>query len=132
MAAMGFFGGAHIDTIDSPAHFTQMVVGSDLPDDYHPGRFHILGLGLYVTTWNHVSLSFSGLRRHGASGPRAPPGQRVRPDAIRMSVIHYVAKTMLSGTARMSICALPRGRMLKCSPEMVNIRLVFPSSNFNT
>lgn len=125
MTAMGFFGGAHVDTIDSAGHFTQMVVSSDIPDDYHPGRFHILGFGMYITTRNHVCILFSGLRRHGASGPIAPPGQRVRPDAIRMSTIHYVSRTMLSGTSRMSICALPRGRMLKCPPELVNIRSVF-------
>lgn len=131
MSAMGFFGGAHMDTLDSAGHFTQMVVSSDIPADYHPGRFHILGLGLYVTTHNHVCICFSGLRRHGGTGPAAPFGQCVRPDAIRMSTIHYVAKTMLSGTARTSICALPRGRMLKCAPEMVNIRSVLLSLYVN-
>lgn len=126
MTEMKFFGSAHSDDIDSPAHFTHMVVNSDLPIDYHPGRFHILSYGVYVTTSNNRCICFSGLLRHGGSSPTAPFGQQVRPDATRVALIFYVAYTMLTGTARLPICALPRGRMLKASQEMININVRRP------
>ena len=49
---MGFFGGDHTDEMDLAAGLSAMVVGSDLPETYEAGRFHLLYLGLYVDLGN--------------------------------------------------------------------------------
>ncbi len=41
-------GRPHVDQFDSPGYYTHMTVHSDLPEGYHPGRFHIFGLGICV------------------------------------------------------------------------------------
>src|SRR6266498_4344472 len=72
--AMGEFGEKHCDKKDNPAYYTHMTAMSDLPDDYDPGRFFILYPGVFVSLENYKSINFSGLRFHGGTPPRAPPG----------------------------------------------------------
>ncbi len=58
------FGGPHYDMQDTLGQLTVMMALSHFSEVYekchNPGRFHILGLGLYIQLHEFVSASFSG------------------------------------------------------------------------
>jgi hypothetical protein len=70
-ANIGFFGGAHADMHNDVGHYSHMGANSDLPEnlppdqEYTPGFFFILELGVFILLDRHTSINFSGLRRHG-------------------------------------------------------------------
>jgi hypothetical protein len=66
---LGFFGGAHTDDGDSVGGTTSMTAHSDLPSDYHPGRFFLLELGIFVVLDNYTCINFLGLRYYGGTPP---------------------------------------------------------------
>jgi len=50
---------------------------SDTPEDYHPGRFHPLELGVYVVRENIVCINFTGLWYHGGTPPMCAKGDPI-------------------------------------------------------
>lgn len=66
-----------------------MIADSDIPDTYSPGIFQLVELGLFSSISGFNILIFNGLRRHGGTVPRAPPGEAVSPSAYRYAVICY-------------------------------------------
>ncbi|KAJ7198330.1 hypothetical protein GGX14DRAFT_666597, partial [Mycena pura] len=125
---MGFFGRAHTDDNDDPAHFSHMSANSDLPEGagYTPGYFFILQLGVFIVLDRHTSINFSGLRRHGGTPPLCPPTAdgSERPPlykfAVRFVIIHYPPRRMMNGTARWSLAAMPNNRAFIFPPEVLH------------
>ncbi|KAK7027642.1 hypothetical protein R3P38DRAFT_2939430 [Favolaschia claudopus] len=107
-ADMGFFGDAHEDRKDELAHYSHMSANSDLPDDdnYTPGFFFILQLGVFILLDRHTSINFSGLRRHGGTPP--------------LCVIFYPPSRMMDGTARWTLGAMPNNTSFIFPPEMLH------------
>ncbi|KAG2008581.1 hypothetical protein CC2G_013998 [Coprinopsis cinerea AmutBmut pab1-1] len=66
---MGPFGDEHYDNNDCPPHYTCMVVGSQLPDNYHPGRFFLLRDGFFTRLECGSSFVFNGRNFHVGDAP---------------------------------------------------------------
>ncbi|KAJ3508347.1 hypothetical protein NLJ89_g5806 [Agrocybe chaxingu] len=117
---MGFFGLTHRDELDALAGYTSVVSGSRLPLGYEHGRFHLLGLGVYVklTPWKVVT--FCGLSLHGGTPPIAPEGQEVDSEAERVNFVCYSPESILSGAGTHVIPwgSLSDSTLLKLGPEI--------------
>ena len=95
------FGGIHTDDGDLPFLLSCMVISSDLPDDYDPGRFHLVSLGVYVSLGKQGSVYFTGRLRHGGTPPLAPKGAtKVADWAYRCVTIFYPASRIITGGAQ--------------------------------
>ena len=96
-SAMGFFGltAGHTDDGDDEAGLTCMISNSRIPDDYEPGRFHLFGVGAYITIKPKIASIFNGLSKHGGTPPIAPNGVTPSEDAIRLVIVLYPPKAIL-------------------------------------
>lgn len=122
LQGMGDFGSVkgHRDMLDSPGSLTCMIANSRLPPDYESGRFHLLGLGLYIRLEPTMVMNFCGLNRHGGSPPIAPDGQTVSDSAYRLMGVCYPPDSMLSraGSPMIPLASLPKGGLLNLGPEI--------------
>ena len=118
---MGMYGAEHLDELDCPGSFTNIHACSDLPDDYYPGRFHLLEIGAYVVLDNHIGLNFSGLYFHGSSPPR-PPG-RAKPVewATRHVGVLYPPRKIIDGGSRFALAAMPFNKFIEIPGELTNL-----------
>ncbi|KAF6742410.1 hypothetical protein DFP72DRAFT_1081947 [Ephemerocybe angulata] len=121
---LGTVGGAHSDGHNSPGHFTNMVTYCDLPSNWHPGYFHLLGLGVFVSLENGLGFNFQGNRWHGASGPFAPESAVDVPWAYRFAGISYPPEEMVGQDCRYRIAASAgEGKEgLHLTPEMMRLQ----------
>lgn len=119
---MGEFGAEHRDKHDDAGSFTGMVVNSRLPDDYEPGRFHLLALGLYFRLDHLLVPIFCGLALHVGTPPIAPPGCKPHRHAVHFMTVLYPPRSMLSETADKTVplASLPRGKLLSLGPEITS------------
>ncbi|KAJ6623732.1 hypothetical protein B0H10DRAFT_1943799 [Mycena sp. CBHHK59/15] len=62
---LGFFGAAHVDKHDGAGYYSNMTCDHDIPENYEPGMFFILKLGVFIVLRKYSSMNFFGLRRHG-------------------------------------------------------------------
>lgn len=131
----GRFSGKHIDDFDaSHGHSCGNSLG-DTPDvpGCEPGRFHLVGLGIYVQLRYRLQVFFTGLLHHGGTPPLVPDDYELAGWETRMFVISYPASTILTGEARHSFASLPyQGRPQYISPEMTGAPLAHPGSPFHT
>ena len=117
------FGGKHDDKHDSVLSLSNMTVLSDMPDSYEPGRFHLVGLGVYVQLSTFRSIYFSGRLQHGGTSPLAPPGMQPVSWACRCVVIGYPAGAYVNGVGRQALAILPyKKEPLYLTPEMVGVK----------
>jgi hypothetical protein len=112
-----FFGEAHADKGDDINALSIAIVGSDLPDNYYPGRFGLLSLGLYWQLQPQLGFMFSGLGYHGGTAPLAL-GEDIEDWATRMLIIGYTPARMVNGSSKWALAALPQGQVLYLTPEM--------------
>lgn len=116
---MGFFGSAHFDEGDSPAHYTNMITNSRLPDNYDPGYFHLLAFGVYVRLSNHGGFNFQGNRQHGGTGPFPPQGEQPPTHAYRFNLVSYPPANMMNpDTTRWRMALGSSGESVFLTPEM--------------
>lgn len=115
------FGGAHIDRLDAPGHFTNMVGLSDLPDGCDPGRFFIVYPGVFCTLHNFVAANFSGLRVHGGSPPIAlrSTSRSAKIWATRCGLISYSKTGPTSPEHKMPLAQVDPDSVLCVTPEML-------------
>lgn len=124
---MGISGDAHEDEHDSELSFSNMTVLSDTDtsegdEPYEPGRFHLIGLGVYTQLYTFRSIYFTGRLRHGGTAPLAPMGQSAAPWAYRCVIISYPAGAYVSGLIRQAFATLPfNDELLYLSPEMTGV-----------
>jgi hypothetical protein len=93
---MGDFGIAHRDKKDAIGAYTVIIANSRIPADYQPGRFHLLGLGIYMRTFNYNCLGFFGHLLHGGTPPLAPEGITPASSACRMLTVCYPKSHILN------------------------------------
>ncbi|KAF8953459.1 hypothetical protein BDZ97DRAFT_1767424 [Flammula alnicola] len=119
--SMGSAGEEHIDSDDSPGHYSHMATVSDLPEGFDPGRFFVLYPGVFVTLDSFASVCFSGLRRHGSSPPIAPAAAAADELswATRVTLISYPPKGMTGDFQKRPLGALGLGNVLYTTPEMI-------------
>ena len=121
---MGEFGSTkgHRDSKDSEGGLTCMISNSRLPSNYEPGRFHLLGLGVYIILQHSMVSNFCGLNLHGGSPPIAPEGEDVVPHAYRLMCVCYPPSSMLSNMGQQvaPLASLPNGNLLTLGPEITN------------
>jgi hypothetical protein len=128
---MGDFGAVsgHRDLHDSEGSLTSMISGSRLPLGYEAGRFHLLGLGVYVKLEFSMVTHFCGLNLHGGTPPIAPKGTNVVPHAYRLMFVCYPPSSMLSGPENLNqvtpLASLPKGTPLNLGPEITSLMYVF-------
>ena len=125
---MGESGVAHEDVHDSELGMSNMMVFSDIGDEeigedgYQPGRFHLIGLGVYIQLFTFRSIYFPGRLRHAGTSPLAPRGEEAAKWACRCVIISYPSSAYLKGTIRQAFAALPfGGDLLYLSPEMTGV-----------
>lgn len=120
---MGLFGDIHSDDRDSVIGYSNMTVLSDVPEDYEPGRFHLVAQGVFVQLPKFRTIHFSGRLLHGGTAPLAPPGQAPIEWACRLVCISYPSGAWVHGTCRQALAALPqiKGDPLYLTPEMIGI-----------
>ena len=121
---MGDFGSTegHRDGKDSEGGMTCMIANSRLPSNYESGRFHLLGLGVFVTLEHTMVVNFCGRNLHGGSPPIAPEGEQVAQHAYRMMCVCYPPSSMLSNAYPQvaPLASLPNGTLLALGPEITN------------
>ena len=107
---MGFFDGNHTDEMDLAAGLSAMIIGSNLPETYEAGRFHLLSLGLYVDLGNIHVVFCSGRLCHSGTPPLAPPGiEEVAHWAYHFVLILYPASRLMLGTSKTVLAAKTSG-----------------------
>ncbi|KAJ6542394.1 hypothetical protein B0H10DRAFT_1948013 [Mycena sp. CBHHK59/15] len=117
---LGFFGGTHIDRHDAAGYYSNMTCNHDIPDDYEPGMFFILQLGVFVVLNQYCSINFFGQRQHGGTPPLCPLGRPLYKYAYRFVVISYPPRRQVNGTARVILAALPNNEALILPPEILH------------
>lgn len=120
---MGEFGAVsgHRDLHDSEGSLTSMISGSRLPLGYETGRFHLLGLGVYVKLDFSMITHFCGLNLHGGTPPIAPEGAKVEPHAYRLMFVCYPPSSMLGNLNQVTpLASLPKGVPLNLGPEITS------------
>lgn len=118
---MGFFGQTrgHTDEGDDEAGVTGVVSNSRLPNNYEPGRFHLIGVGIYIRMNAKIVSIFNGLSIHGGTPPIAPDGVIVAEDAARLVIVFYPPKAILSADkCSIPLASLPNGTPLVLGPEI--------------
>jgi hypothetical protein len=119
--SMGFFGltAGHTDDGDDEAGVTCMISNSRIPDNYEPGRFHLFGIGVYINIKPKIASIFNGLSKHGGTPPIAPDGVTPLEDAVRLVIVFYPPKAILSPDKSMiPLASLPNGTPLVLGPEI--------------
>ncbi|KAI0083169.1 hypothetical protein BDY19DRAFT_998784 [Irpex rosettiformis] len=117
--AQGFFSGMHQDEGDAGNGHSAALGGSDLPPYAEPGRFHLVGQGVYFTLDYRAQIFFTGLLPHRGTPPLIPPEYKIEGWEIRMLLISYPASDILSGEARAPLTHLPYEDFpLHITPEM--------------
>ena len=123
-SSMGFFGQTegHTDEGDDEAGLTCMISNSRIPEEYEPGRFHLIGAGIYIILKPKTACIFSGLNKHGGTPPIAPRGVKPSELAIRLMIILYSPKAVFSpdGGNSMPLASLPNGAPLNIGPEITS------------
>jgi hypothetical protein len=120
-SAMGSFGltAGHTDDGDDEAGLTCMISNSHIPDDYEPGRFHLFGAGVYIVIKPKIASIFNGLSKHGGTPPIAPRGVTPLEDAVRLMIVFYPPKAILSpDKSSIPLASLPNGTPLVLGPEI--------------
>lgn len=124
LQGMGDFGTVegHRDMLDSAGGLTCMISNSRLPENYESGRFHLLGLGLFIRLHPTMIINFCGLNRHGGSPPISSEGENVTDDAYRLIGVCYPPQSMLSGAGVFvsPLASLPKGEVLNLGPEITS------------
>ena len=118
---MGFFGlmAGHTDEGDEEAGLTCMISNSRIPDDYEAGRFHMFGIGSYIVIKPKIASIFNGLSKHGGTPPIAPEGVKPLDDAVRLVIVFYPPKAILSpDRSSIPLASLPNGTPLVLGPEI--------------
>ena len=116
-ASMGLrFGGKHEDD-DEIGVFSTLVVLSDHPTDYDPGRFFFPMAQVYVTCNKFTCVNFSGRHFHGSSPITGPDGH-LDPSAIRAVGISYPPRHLFSGNGRFPLANLYDGTRWNLGKEM--------------
>lgn len=119
MASLGlFFGNPHVDKGDFWAFFTSLISSGYIPEGYDPGCFYLLYARVFVELEANVAINFCGLRYHGGSPPRAPPGTDPSPLAYRMANVFYPPTKIVGGTGRSVMGAWPDGSRVIFPPEI--------------
>lgn len=120
-SAMGFFGltAGHTDDGDDEAGLTCMISNSRIPDNYEPGRFHLFDVGIYIIIKPKIASIFNGLSRHGGTPPIAPNNTTPLEDAVRLVIVFYPPKAILSSDkSSIPLASLPNGTPLVLGPEI--------------
>lgn len=102
---MSVFGDDHTDDSDAEAGMSGFWASPDIPKTYEAGRFHWLELGMYMKLDGPIGALFSGLRHHGGTPPRAPPGEIPDPKSVRFAVVLYPPARYTNGKAIYNLCA---------------------------
>jgi hypothetical protein len=118
---MGFFGltAGHTDDGDDEAGLTCMISSSRIPNNYEAGRFHLFGVGAYMVIKPKIASIFNGLSKHGGTPPIAPDGTTLLEDAVRLMIVLYSPKAILSqDKSSIPLASLPNGMPLVLGPEI--------------
>lgn len=92
-----------MDSRDHASSLTVMFSMSHLPD-LHPGFFHLLELGAYISMKNYSLAAFCGLQRHGGSPPRPlVPHSVDLAKKVRLSFICYPDERTKEGRIAMAL-----------------------------
>lgn len=120
---LGTFGDeiTHLDGNDSWMQPTAMSTITDTPDDYDDGRMFLTELGVFVSIKTFLTILFWGLRLHGGSPVRAPPGEDPVSWAVRLGLISYASTGIADGAGGAALAALPNGELLKIGKEINSI-----------
>ncbi|KAF8574140.1 hypothetical protein K439DRAFT_1624566 [Ramaria rubella] len=94
---LGPSGDRHNNNNDEESGYSNTLVHSHLPAEYHPGFFMFYELGL---------------RYHRGTPPMAPPGVTQPVWNARILIIQYPARHLMNRLARQSLAALPGGTIL--------------------
>lgn len=118
---MGFFGlkADHTDKGNDEAGLICMISNSHIPDAYKPGHFHLFGVGVYIVIKPKIASIFNGLSKHRGTLPIAPDGMLPLEDAVRLVIVFYSPKAILSpDKSSIPLASLPNGIPLVLGPEI--------------
>ncbi|KIJ25927.1 hypothetical protein M422DRAFT_55742 [Sphaerobolus stellatus SS14] len=105
ITVLGHFGTGHVDA-DHLLCLSSMGVGSDLPPDYHPGQFGILGAAIHWRLDKETGANFDATLMHGGTPARSPTSNIIA-WAIHLLTIAYGPERMLNGQS--SYAMVPNG-----------------------
>ena len=113
----GAFGIKHVDKNDSPLGFTNLVAASDLHGEEDPGRFFLVGFGIYIVLEGICSFGFSGRHAHGGFPPTAKPGKPPDSHSVRLVLVAYPPKAQFNARAKFKFAHTPDGGELNLCRE---------------
>jgi hypothetical protein len=116
------FSRGHPDADHSLA-YSVGIVGSDLPDDYYPGRFGLLGPGVHWQLQQGTGCMFSGRRCHGGTAPWTTNASVVH-WATRALTIAYAPERSLNGMCSWALTPVSESQVADVTPSMMNPRYV--------
>ena len=80
------------------------------------GYFCLFEIGVFACLDGFLVTTFSGLRQHGGSPPRAPAGENASPWAYRLALILYPSRGAFDNLANVALAAMG-------TPHLVRVRL---------
>ncbi|KAI0083268.1 hypothetical protein BDY19DRAFT_910728 [Irpex rosettiformis] len=105
----GHFGATHLDLNNASNGWScgHSLGDTSIRPGCEPGRFHIVGLGIFVQLHYRLQVWFTGLLRHGGTPPLVPNQYPLAGWEKRVFVISYPASGILSGEARHAFASIP-------------------------
>lgn len=110
----GAFGIKHIDKNDALLGYTNLLAASQLLGGEDPGRFFLVGLGVYAKLEGICSIAFSGRHAHGGFPPTAQPGTKPDPRSVRLVLVAYPPKAQFDAHAKFKFANTPDGELNLC------------------
>ncbi|KAF7899542.1 hypothetical protein EAF00_003878 [Botryotinia globosa] len=116
--SLGNFGALHIDGNDDSALWTVLLVLSNIPESYWPGRTFVSSLRLYATMAPMTALVFKAVHPHISLGP-IPMGESKRLRYAYLPGKPHIMDPVLYNQSRLVAVCYPKGTVMRETPALI-------------
>ncbi|KAF7959727.1 hypothetical protein EAE96_001337 [Botrytis aclada] len=116
--SLGNFGALHIDGNDDSAMWTVLLVLSNIPESYWPGRTFISSLRIYATMGPMTALVFKAVHPHISLGP-IPMGESKRLQYVYLPEKTHIMDPVLYNRSRLVAVCYPKENIIRETPALI-------------
>ncbi|KAF7881857.1 uncharacterized protein EAF02_006545 [Botrytis sinoallii] len=116
--SLGNFGALHIDGHDDSAMWTVLLVLSNIPESYWPGRTFVSSLRIYATMGPMTALVFKAVHPHISLGP-IPMGESKRLRYAYLPEKTHIMDSVLYNQSRLVAVCYPKGTVMRETPALL-------------
>ncbi|KAF7909884.1 uncharacterized protein EAF01_003602 [Botrytis porri] len=116
--SLGNFGALHIDGNDDSAMWTVLLVLSNIPESYWPGRTFISSLRIYATMGPMTALVFKAVHPHISLGP-IPMGESKRLRYAYLPDKTHIMDPVLYTQSRLVAVCYPKKPVIRETPALL-------------